>query len=86
MIANKALAQLGLIAPNRAEQDVLDQEILRERQYNFVELRIFVQTNVPKLNDQQKFVYNTIMQGVINQSGGLFFLDAPGGTGKTFLV
>ena len=42
--------------------------------------------NVPKLNDQQKNVYDTIMQAVKNEAGGLYFLDAPGGTGKTFVI
>lgn len=42
--------------------------------------------NVPKLNDHQKHVYDTIMQAVQNEVGGLYFLDAPGGTGKTFVI
>lgn len=37
--------------------------------------------NVPKLVEQQKNAYDTIMQ-----AGGMYFLDAPGGTGKTFLL
>ncbi|CAB3224789.1 unnamed protein product [Arctia plantaginis] len=45
----------------------------------------FVRNNVPLLNEQQKQVYETLMQAVDN-TGGLFFLDAPGGTGKTFVI
>ena len=30
--------------------------------------------------------FNKITQAVFNGSGGTFFLDAPGGTGKTFLI
>jgi hypothetical protein len=45
-----------------------------------------VNLNVPKLNDQQKNVYDIIMQAVQNEAGGLYFLDAPGGTGKTFVI
>jgi len=41
---------------------------------------------VPLLNEQQKQVYETLMQAVDNNTGGLFFLDAPGGTGKTFVI
>ncbi|GBP38709.1 ATP-dependent DNA helicase pif1 [Eumeta japonica] len=33
-----------------------------------------------------KQVYETLMQAVDNNTGGLFFLDAPGGTGKTFVI
>lgn len=42
--------------------------------------------NVPKLVEQQKNAYDTIMQAVNNETGGMYFLDAPGGTGKTFLL
>lgn len=38
------------------------------------------------MNIQQKHVYDTIMQAVSNNAGGLYFLDAPGGTGKTFVI
>lgn len=41
---------------------------------------------MPLLNEQQKQVYETLMQAVDNNTGGLFFLDAPGGTGKTFVI
>lgn len=41
---------------------------------------------MPLLNDQQKQVYETLIQAVDNNTGGLFFLDAPGGTGKTFVI
>jgi len=35
---------------------------------------------------QQKQVYETLMQAVDYKTGGLFFLDAPGETGKTFVI
>jgi ATP-dependent DNA helicase PIF1 len=38
------------------------------------------------LNPQQKEVYDTLMKAIDDGNGGLFFLDAPGGTGKTFLM
>ncbi|XP_014208257.1 uncharacterized protein LOC106639256 [Copidosoma floridanum] len=46
----------------------------------------FVRNNVPLLSGQQKQVYETLMQAVDNNTGGLFLLDAPGGTGKTFVI
>lgn len=85
-IANKALGQLGLSSPNRPMHDLFDQEWQREQRYDPNELRTFVNLNVPKLNDHQKHVYDTIMQAVQNEVGGLYFLDAPGGTGKTFVI
>uniref|UniRef100_K3ZCL8 ATP-dependent DNA helicase n=1 Tax=Setaria italica TaxID=4555 RepID=K3ZCL8_SETIT len=41
---------------------------------------------LPKhLNDEQKAAYNEILTAVDRDGGGLFFVDGPGGTGKTFL-
>ena len=45
-----------------------------------------VQSNVPHLNQQRKTAYDTIMKAVYDGIGGIFFIDAPGGTGKTFLI
>ena len=42
--------------------------------------------NEIKLNDEQIIVYNKILQSVNNEDGILFYLDAPAGTGKTFLI
>ncbi|KAL4149890.1 hypothetical protein QTP88_003741 [Uroleucon formosanum] len=66
--------------------DAFNQELNRELQYNVDTLQEFVRNNVPLLNEQQKQVYETLMQAVDNNTGGLFFLDAPGGTGKTFVI
>ncbi|XP_074108440.1 ATP-dependent DNA helicase pif1-like [Cotesia typhae] len=41
---------------------------------------------VSKLNDDQKQVYDEVLNSIDSNSGKLFFLDAPGGTGKTFLI
>ena len=45
-----------------------------------------LQIDENKLNYEQRIVYNNILQSVINEEGKLFFLDAPAGTGKTFLI
>ncbi|XP_055910566.1 uncharacterized protein LOC129944932 [Eupeodes corollae] len=86
MIANRILVQLGMIAPNRVVHDVINQEMHREQQYDRNQLRTFVQLKVPQLNSQQKYAYDKIMEGVNNEEGGFYFIDAPGGTGKTFLL
>ena len=44
------------------------------------------QANEIKLNDEQRIVYNKILQSVNNEDGKLFFKDAPAGTGQTFLI
>lgn len=85
-IGNKALAQLGMPAPNRPMHDLFDRELQREQEYNCNDLRSFVQSNIVKLNPQQKIVYDQIMQAVSDNNAGFYFLDAPGGTGKTFVI
>ncbi|XP_036322368.1 ATP-dependent DNA helicase pif1-like [Rhagoletis pomonella] len=85
-IANKTLVQLGMTAPNRDMHDLFDRELQREQEFNSNVLRLFVQSNITKMNIQQKHVYDTIMQAISNNAGGLYFLDAPGGTGKTFVI
>ena len=44
------------------------------------------QANEIKLNDEQRIVYNKILQSVNNEDGKLFFNDAPAGTEQTFLI
>jgi ABC-type ATPase involved in cell division len=36
-------------------------------------------------SDQYK-VYKSVLRSIDNRNGGLIFLDAPGGTGKTYLI
>ncbi|XP_056688781.1 uncharacterized protein [Spinacia oleracea] len=40
---------------------------------------------VSTLNSDQQIAYDTIMNAVISKAGCSFFVDGPGGTGKTFL-
>lgn len=54
--------------------------------YNLNDLKIFFELNYSKLFSEQQIIYDTIMSAIENQSGGLYFLDAPGGCGKTFLI
>ena len=37
------------------------------------------------LNAEQRSAYDEIMAAVYSKQGGLFFVDGPSGTGKTFL-
>lgn len=78
--------QLGLPAPNRSAQDVLNSDIVRETNYDRVRLRETLDSDLPRLTNEQASVFNTITEAISSQSGGIFFLDAPGGTGKTFLI
>ena len=42
-------------------------------------------SNCKMLNDDQRRVYNAVMTAVSSGNGSVFFVDGPGGTGKTFL-
>ncbi|XP_054091748.1 uncharacterized protein LOC128923513 [Zeugodacus cucurbitae] len=85
LMCGNLLIRLGMPAPNREMNDAFNRELEREREYDHQELDLVVQRNVPLLNYQQKEVYDTLMKVIADENGGLYFLDAPGGTGKTFL-
>lgn len=80
------LVRLRMPAPNREMNDAFNRELEREREYDHQELVLEVQTNVPLLNPRQREVYDTLMKAIDDGNGGLYFLDAPARTGKTFLM
>lgn len=88
----KLLTEFGLTSPRRDHSDALSTEILRETSYHVERLADYVRANVPKLNADQRTASEKI-RNAVNASaadsglpGQLFFLDVPGGTGKTFLI
>ncbi|UYV68898.1 hypothetical protein LAZ67_6001521, partial [Cordylochernes scorpioides] len=85
-INNKILNQLGLISPERGRNDAVDRDMLREMQYDADTLQVYVETQKRLLTNEQNLAYNTVTEHVRTGNGGLLFLDAPGGTGKTFLL
>ncbi|XP_036320445.1 uncharacterized protein LOC118734957 [Rhagoletis pomonella] len=79
-IANKALVLLEMPAPNRPANDIFDRDLQRETHFDSDELETFVQTNLPQLIPEQRIAYDRIMRAITEQSGGRFFINAPGGT------
>nr|XP_015922188.2 ATP-dependent DNA helicase pif1-like [Parasteatoda tepidariorum] len=75
-----------MIAPNGSGNDIFDRDIQRETHFDVNELQTFVQINLLKLILEQRTAYGTIINAISNKSCGLYFLDAPAGTGKTFLI
>ena len=62
------------------EGDFVPQRIVEnseDRQYAYENERM--------LNPKQKLVYTDVLRRVLSNTGGVIFLDAPGGTGKTFV-
>ena len=77
-----SMSALGLPAANHAQRHVLNA--------NEDELDIAASTyyncHVNMLNNDQKLVFESIKRKIDSNEGGLIFIDAPGGTGKTFLL
>lgn len=78
--------QLGLPSPERKSANIHDKDLFREMQYNSQEMKKYVEMHRKMLNQDQLKVYETIIHHIEQNIGGVFFLDAPGGTGKTFLL
>lgn len=85
-MANKTLLQHGLPAPIRNEERMIDADYIRETAYNIIDLTDYVVEKESLLNSDQKIAFELIMDEVVKQSGGVIFLNASGGTGKTFLT
>ena len=80
------LSFFGIPEPRRQEQNGFGQGLFRERNYNVAELTVLIETNVPRLVADQRYAFDSIMSTVHEGRVGIFFLDAPGGTGKTFIL
>ncbi|XP_057720223.1 uncharacterized protein LOC130934697 [Arachis stenosperma] len=59
--------------------------LLRELQYDTVSLSREHDANILKLNEEQRVVYDKVIDCVLNKRHGFFFVYGFGGTGKTFL-
>ena len=85
-MSGKDFKQLGLPIPQRNNGDRLSREMLRETSYDVEQLEKYVLENEPLLVPDQRSAFNAILDLVNQKTGGIFFLDAPGGTGKTFVI
>lgn len=85
-INNKTLQQLGLPTPTRNNDCYTNRDLMRETQYDVSKLKAYIDKNEKLLVEDQRHAYNTIMQRISSGNGGIIFIDAPGGTGKTFLL
>ncbi|CAN1731989.1 ATP-dependent DNA helicase pif1 [Linum perenne] len=56
-----------------------------ELHWNEEEMRDVFNTNYRKLNEEQKIAFDMITTAVHEKNGKCFFVEGPGGTGKTFL-
>jgi PIF1-like helicase len=70
--------------PLNSEQNI-NRLIREEQQYNIEELTKFTEDNISHLNIDQQTAFEEIITAVDNKASVIFFVDGPGGTGKTFL-
>ncbi|XP_052826288.1 ATP-dependent DNA helicase pif1-like [Octopus bimaculoides] len=66
--------------------NTLPPKLLLELSYDADGLAECLRINEPKLLPDQRLVYETVVNAVEKQAGGIFFLDAPRGTGKSFVT
>lgn len=84
-INGNKLADYGLPAPTRGRA-TMSKEVLRELSYDVAEQSEFVKINVPKLTPDQSKAFVAIRGMIERGVGGVVFMEAPGGTGKTFVL
>ena len=61
-------------------------EYTREISYDQMLLLQNIAQDEPRLNIDQKNIFTALLSTIDNNEAKLFILDAPGGTGKTFLI
>ena len=76
----------GLPQPQHNHIIEVPQEVAHETSYDIATLDSYVEENEGKLLQDQRQVYDTITDAVRKHKGGIFSLDAPGGTGNTFMT
>ena len=73
------------ISNNSNNNNNSDQLIHEERSYNTIQLENILHNNIPLLNENQHAIYDAVMHAIEHNLSEWFFVDGPGGTGKTFL-
>ncbi|GBP67241.1 hypothetical protein EVAR_45075_1 [Eumeta japonica] len=85
-ISDKSLTDFGLPAAKRNNSLLDPLEVALRKPYNLNDLNEYITENEPRLVNDQVTTYNCVMKSVSFNEGKIFFLDAPGGTGKTFIT
>ena len=84
-MGGRVLSEYGLPQPQAVDSDGFARVYHREIDYNQGEQQAYVEHNVPLLTADQWEIYDSFCSMTENNEGGMLFLDALGGTGKTFL-
>ncbi|GFS31121.1 ATP-dependent DNA helicase [Nephila pilipes] len=86
-MSGKSLLYYGFPESIREQSIVITNRLyMTEMAYNVSQLIHVVSVDVSKFNHDQKKVYDNVLNSADSNSGQLFFLDAVGRTGKSFLI
>ena len=86
-LAGVKLKSLGLPEPENDVQGTKKDAILSEElNFDKEEQRILTNQILNLMNDEQNEFFKTVLDAINSSEGELFCLDAPGGTGKTFVL
>ncbi|CAG5058230.1 unnamed protein product [Parnassius apollo] len=85
-MVGKKLSDFRMISPQRTTENELSDKNIRETNYDIAALQQQVAEFAPSLLPEQKRVFDKVLGQIESGNGALFFLDAAGGTGKTFLL
>ena len=84
-MGGRELSEYGLPQPQAVDNDRFARVYHREID-DQGEQQAYLERNVPMLTSDQREVYNCFCSMIDGDEGGMLFLDAPGSTGKTFLI
>ena len=77
------LVHFGLPQPDKSAVTRVPLPLMRETTYDIFEQANYAAENEPSLNEEQRLVLKEVMSSVNEGKGSFYFLDSPGGTGKT---
>ena len=86
--SGKNLKDFGLPAPTYSFQNLsknVPRIIAEEKSYDRDELDVIWRRCLETCNQDQRTAFETLNSCYESEQGGIFFIDGPGGTGKTFV-
>nr|GEU38630.1 reverse transcriptase domain-containing protein [Tanacetum cinerariifolium] len=81
----KSLQRFSLLSPLAILEQLANRLLMEERNYNREKLTQLKNDSIPRLNADQKAIYDLIMNADENSRHELIFVYGHGGTGKIFL-
>ncbi|XP_026744780.1 ATP-dependent DNA helicase PIF1-like, partial [Trichoplusia ni] len=84
-IGGNPISQYGMPEPS-FDGEHINRDYAMEINYDPVDLADILQTDVSRLTEEQRSIFDRVCRSVDSALGEMLFVDAPGGTGKTFLT